>query len=251
MLGHGPRFLLALLVLSPALGGCVGGSSDGGALPADALALAIRSPREGEHVTGTLIVEGPASFPRSGGNARDVEFRIDDGPWQPTTVGREDGAWSWLALFDARELADGAHTVEARAYDGAAYSAVVAVGFVTGPYVPPKYFYFASAGPLEEGPPATKSYSVTSASANLTWSDVGFVAEGVAFAFAPAADTGACSAPASGEMAICRGGSSLGADAAVEEGDVLTVAWDGPLRGAQARFVDADTGMALVAFTVT
>ena len=79
-------------------------------------------PVNGSRVKGTLPVNGtsgPGSQAVTG-----IEVRVDGGEWLPAT-----GTGDWTFPLDTKKLADGEHTIEARARDGTAVSGVVDAHF--------------------------------------------------------------------------------------------------------------------------
>ena len=80
--------------------------------------VAFTSPAAGATVSGLVTVTGTASD--SDGTVQSVEVRVDSGAWQPAS-----GTTSWSRAWDTSTVADGSHTLSARAYDGFAYSTIV------------------------------------------------------------------------------------------------------------------------------
>lgn len=82
--------------------------------------VTIESPEEGETVEGNITVEGSADDPDATGTVEQVEVRIDDGPWRNATDNStlELDAWSsWTFDWNTTDVADGNHTITARATD--------------------------------------------------------------------------------------------------------------------------------------
>lgn len=77
----------------------------------DPPSVAIDTPSEGAALSGEVTVEGTAEDPEGVLDA--VEVRIDGGEWQEV-----DGSSSWSFAWETRSVADGEHTVQARAVDG-------------------------------------------------------------------------------------------------------------------------------------
>jgi len=82
----------------------------------------ITYPADGAKLSGTVNITGIAT--RGFRALQNVEVRIDGGNWTPA-----DKLESWKFALDTRALANGQHTITARAYDGRYYSdnATVAV----------------------------------------------------------------------------------------------------------------------------
>ncbi len=93
--------------------------------------VAITAPSEGANVTGIVTVSGSASDDAA---VTAVLLRVDGGEWVAVT-----GTETWSHVLDTTGLADGAHTIEARAFDGELSSAVVSVtvNFALGGFEPP------------------------------------------------------------------------------------------------------------------
>jgi len=77
----------------------------------------ITSPREGETVSGTIIIQGTASDPDGDETLERVEVKIDEGSWEIAT-----GTTSWSYRWDTTMVDDGQHTIYARSYDGEVHS---------------------------------------------------------------------------------------------------------------------------------
>ncbi len=92
----------------------------------------IASPANGSSVSGTVEVNGTASD--SDGSVERVEIRLDGGPWQSAA-----GTDVWTFAWGAGSAGPGPHTIEARAFDGEAYSdvALVTVEIHAAPGGPP------------------------------------------------------------------------------------------------------------------
>ena len=78
--------------------------------------MAITSPSDGAAISGTVTIQGTASDDVS---VEKVEIRIDTGSWQEAT-----GTASWSYSWDTTTVANGNHTIYARAYDGTDYSSI-------------------------------------------------------------------------------------------------------------------------------
>jgi hypothetical protein len=88
-------------------------------------------PANGTVVNGTTTVSGTAI--RGDGPQLVVLVRVDGGNWTDATGGTE-----WQYVLDTRPLANGAHAVEVRAYDGLLYSNVSRVTLrVDNPVIKP------------------------------------------------------------------------------------------------------------------
>ena len=82
----------------------------------------ISYPAEGGTYHGSVVVSGESAAGSSPVQA--VEVRIDGGSWVNAT-----GTTGWYYALDTTTLAKGAHTVEARSFDGEAYSNIALVSF--------------------------------------------------------------------------------------------------------------------------
>jgi len=84
----------------------------------------------GGTVSGNVTIRGTATDPE---NALDrVEVRVDDGSWIAAN-----GTASWTHAWNSSAVVDGSHTVEARAYDGAQYSAPCSASVTTSNGIAP------------------------------------------------------------------------------------------------------------------
>jgi hypothetical protein len=83
--------------------------------------VAITAPATGGTVMADFQVEGTASDDDA---LTKVEVRIDDGAWTQVT-----GTGSWDHLVAIAGQFSGAHTLEARSYDGEQYSDIVSIAF--------------------------------------------------------------------------------------------------------------------------
>lgn len=92
---------------------------------------AIIHPAAGDRVNGTLTVCGTAACAR--GALSKVELRLDNGTWMGAS-----GTVNWAFELDTAAIANGRHTLEARAFDGANYSGIAAIELVVdNPALPP------------------------------------------------------------------------------------------------------------------
>lgn len=101
-------------VFNPAL---VPGSSDGGGgSPADnPPSAAIASPANGATVGGTVLLQVSAADSEDATGTLDVEIRIDGGTWAATSYNSGSGRYEYS--WNSTGVADGAHTIDARATD--------------------------------------------------------------------------------------------------------------------------------------
>jgi len=84
--------------------------------------VALAAPAPGQKVKGQITFNGSATK-----GTRDliaVEYRVDSGVWLGAF-----GTQSWRFTLDTTKLANGAHTMEVRAYDGKGYSDIVSRSF--------------------------------------------------------------------------------------------------------------------------
>jgi hypothetical protein len=81
--------------------------------------VSITSPASGAAVSGTVTVSGSAS---SGAGVSSVQVSVDGGAYQPAT-----GTGSWAYALDSTQIANGSHTITAKAVDGAGGSATSSV----------------------------------------------------------------------------------------------------------------------------
>jgi len=72
----------------------------------------IMVPAGGAKVRGSVQIAGTASDPDGADDIETVEIRIDSGRWVPLS-----GKASWDYLYDTANIADGVHTISARATD--------------------------------------------------------------------------------------------------------------------------------------
>jgi len=90
----------------------------------------IATPSAGDTISGTYTVSGSSSD--LDGTVQYVEVRIDAGIWI-----RAVGNSSWSFALDTTALADGAHTIYARSFDGADHSGIVNVTVNVNNAAPP------------------------------------------------------------------------------------------------------------------
>ena len=133
-----PLLLLAIVLLSlfaatlPAAAAKGGNTTSGGCKPRNACAtkdttdtaaptVTIGQPSSGATVAGTVSVTGTSADNVA---VASVEISIDGGTYQPAS-----GTASWSRSLDTTTLADGAHTVTARATDTSGNRATTSVSF--------------------------------------------------------------------------------------------------------------------------
>jgi hypothetical protein len=92
--------------------------------------VTITEPLDGGTVKGVLRISGHA-VTRNGPVLRQVLVRVDGGDWMVAN-----GTYEWKFYLNTRDLKNGRHVVEARAYDGAKYSAEAAISVVVRNPVP-------------------------------------------------------------------------------------------------------------------
>jgi len=92
--------------------------------------VAITSPDNHATVSGTISIQGTAN---DDNNVVKVEIKIDSGSWIQVT-----GTTSWSYSWDTTAVANGSHTIYARAYDGTDYSSIESVT-VTVNNTPPNH----------------------------------------------------------------------------------------------------------------
>lgn len=80
--------------------------------------VSIVSPAVGSTVSGTVTVEVDAMDSEDAAGTLTVDVAIDGGTWQPTTYNATSG--SYELSWDTTAVADGSHTIDARATDSAA-----------------------------------------------------------------------------------------------------------------------------------
>jgi hypothetical protein len=95
--------------------------------------VAITAPSPGSVMKGAIEIKGTSNHPVAGKTVQNVQVQIDDGDWQNAT-----GTLSWAFSLDTRTLAEGGHTVRARAYDGRAYSYIAELSFTAKNLKPAK-----------------------------------------------------------------------------------------------------------------
>jgi hypothetical protein len=81
-------------------------------------ACVITSPGKDDRVGGTVVIKGAANDPDAGQEISAVYVKIDSGEWAAAA-----GTTDWSYKWDTNTTTDGPHTIRARSYDGAAYSA--------------------------------------------------------------------------------------------------------------------------------
>ncbi|RLF63433.1 MAG: hypothetical protein DRN31_02425, partial [Thermoplasmata archaeon] len=82
--------------------------------------VSITSPANGTTASGTISIAGTASD--TDGTVQSVQFKIDSGAWIEAT-----GTTSWNYSWNTTAVANGSHTIYARAYDGTDYSSIDSV----------------------------------------------------------------------------------------------------------------------------
>ncbi len=92
--------------------------------PFVAPSVTVKQPRAAQGVSGKYLFAGSAT--RGTLEIIAVQLRFDSKQWQNAT-----GNSTWGLLYDTRNLPDGTHTLEVRAYDGTVHSATASVRFVT------------------------------------------------------------------------------------------------------------------------
>jgi hypothetical protein len=82
----------------------------------------IEHPRDGEVVSGLVLVHGFAKDPDAGDRVEAVFVRVDNGSWEKAvdTSGGDFGTWAYQ--WDASKETRGRHTLCAKAFDGDLYS---------------------------------------------------------------------------------------------------------------------------------
>jgi len=82
--------------------------------------VAITSPSDGATLSGAITIHGTASD--ADGTVQSVQVKIDSGAWIEAT-----GTTSWSYSWNTTTVANGSHTIYARAYDGTDYSSIDSV----------------------------------------------------------------------------------------------------------------------------
>jgi hypothetical protein len=77
----------------------------------------IFTPTNGQNVSNTVSIAGTASD--SDGRVESVQLRIDNETWVNVT-----GISPWNYSWNSKNVTNGVHTIQARAYDGANFSHV-------------------------------------------------------------------------------------------------------------------------------
>jgi hypothetical protein len=113
--------------------------------------VAISSPAAGAAVRGTITVSGTAA---DNVQVASVAVSVDGGPYATAA-----GTTSWSYSLDTRSLADGSHTVTARAKDAAGNASTASVGFTSSnaDTTPPVVTISAPAGGATVGGSVTVS----------------------------------------------------------------------------------------------
>jgi parallel beta-helix repeat protein len=95
--------------------------------------VTVDIPADGATVSRTVLIAGTGTDTDAGGVVQKVEIRFDGGAWQQTAMFCEGGAGcaagsvTWNYSWDSTTVANGEHAVQARCYDGMAYSPSVTV----------------------------------------------------------------------------------------------------------------------------
>ncbi|HEC82824.1 MAG TPA: hypothetical protein ENI53_02950, partial [Thermoplasmatales archaeon] len=84
--------------------------------------IEITEPLNGDIVKGNIVIKGKAWDIDGNESIVKVEIRIDDGEWINVT-----GTLNWAYSLDTTKLSDGEHKIEARSYDGMAYSNIASI----------------------------------------------------------------------------------------------------------------------------
>lgn len=81
--------------------------------------VTIENPDDGATVSGNVTINGTASDPDTAGTVTSVEVRIDNGTWMMAndTSGLVADWSTWSLTWNSTEVADGNHTITARATD--------------------------------------------------------------------------------------------------------------------------------------
>ena len=82
--------------------------------------VTITSPSDGVTLSGTVSIQGTASD--TDGTVQSVQIKIDSDSWATVT-----GTVSWNYSWNTTTVANGSHTIYARAYDGTDYSSIDSV----------------------------------------------------------------------------------------------------------------------------
>ncbi|MCD6331085.1 MAG: hypothetical protein J7L80_02670, partial [Thermoplasmata archaeon] len=82
----------------------------------------ITFPLNGTVVSGIITIQGKAWDEDGNDTLQKVEIRIDEGEWKEA-----EGITAWSYSWDTTKVANGMHTIEARAYDGIDYSNIAKI----------------------------------------------------------------------------------------------------------------------------
>ncbi len=88
--------------------------------------VALASPAQGSTVAGSVAIQISASDAEDAAGSLTVEWNVDGGGWQATTY--NSGAGYYEASWDSTTVANGGHTVNARAIDSAGAPATASNG---------------------------------------------------------------------------------------------------------------------------
>ncbi|MCD6331309.1 MAG: PKD domain-containing protein [Thermoplasmata archaeon] len=91
--------------------------------------VSIEYPKESDVLSGVVEIKGSA-WDADGDEIQKVEIRIDRGEWKLAN-----GTTSWNYKLDTTKLSNGWHIIEARCYDGMAYSNVAMVNVTVNNFV--------------------------------------------------------------------------------------------------------------------
>lgn len=98
---------------------------EGDPLPNTPPTAFVDTPIDGAVVAGRVLFKGSADDFNGREMVRRVEIRVDEGSWEPVR-----GLLSWRYEWDSSLVADGAHVVTVRSFDGIGYSPEQALGVI-------------------------------------------------------------------------------------------------------------------------
>ncbi len=84
--------------------------------------IKIIKPANGSIVKGSIIIKGKAWDKDGNDTLVKVEIRIDGKEWKEV-----EGKIEWAYSLDTKQLTNGKHKIEARSYDGIAYSKIISI----------------------------------------------------------------------------------------------------------------------------
>ena len=98
--------------------------------PVEPYGVVISSPGNGSRVSGGVEVSGRAWVQGGWSRSHGLQVRVDQGEWKFAETDLGDSVRNWTLLWNSREVADGAHTVQARVVLGNTNPTELALTFI-------------------------------------------------------------------------------------------------------------------------